>query len=214
MHLVALFVAVCFIFLIGVGRLWWCLQPRQVRRGKKKKNKTEKCRTLAVLGSGGHTTEMIALLKSLDMSRYGPIQVVLAASDATSLPKLRQVPELTENVEVHQVYRSREVGQSFTSSIFSTIFATYESIKVVFTSRPELLLCNGPGTCVPVCGAALLLRFLGLGDPYILFAESFCRVETLSLTGRILYPLADNFVVQWPQLIEKYPKAKYIGVLF
>ena len=31
----------------------------------------------------------------------------------------------------------------------------------VFAARPALVLCNGPGTCVPVAVAALLLRLLG-----------------------------------------------------
>jgi beta-1,4-N-acetylglucosaminyltransferase len=47
------------------------------------------------------------------------------------------------------------------------------------------------------------------------FVESFCRVETLSATGMLLYylPLADAFLVQWPQLKVKYPQADYIGRL-
>jgi UDP-N-acetylglucosamine:LPS N-acetylglucosamine transferase len=37
------------------------------------------------------------------------------------------------------------------------------------------------------------------------FVESLCRVKTLSLTGRILYPWADLFAVHWPDLRTKYP---------
>ena len=78
--------------------------------------------------------------------------------------------------------------------------------------RPELVLCNGPGTCVPVCAGALLVRFLGLEDTRIVFVESFCRVNTLSVTGKILYPFAaDRFIVQWAQLKAKYPRAEHIG---
>jgi hypothetical protein len=44
------------------------------------------------------------------------------------------------------------------------------------------------------------------------FVESLCRVRTCSKTGKALYPLADAFFVQWPQLQEAYgPKARYEG---
>lgn len=72
------------------------------------------------------------------------------------------------------------------------------------------------GTCVPICLAAYLLRVLALSDsvyrPYIVFAESYCRVQSLSLTGKILYPIADRFIVQWETLLSsRYPRAQFIG---
>jgi len=47
----------------------------------------------------------------------------------------------------------------------------------------------------------------------IVYVESICRVETLSLSGRIMYYLAEHFFVQWQQLQDKYPKAIYLGKL-
>lgn len=76
-----------------------------------------------------------------------------------------------------------------------------------------LCVCACPGTCVPVCLAAFLLRFLGWGHPKIVFVESVCRTRGLSITGRILYPVADRFLVQWPQLQQRYPLAQYVGLL-
>uniref|UniRef100_A0A8C6Z2H3 UDP-N-acetylglucosamine transferase subunit ALG14 n=1 Tax=Nothoprocta perdicaria TaxID=30464 RepID=A0A8C6Z2H3_NOTPE len=73
------------------------------------------------------------------------------------------------------------------------------------------ILCNGPGTCVPVCICALLLGLLGLKRAIIVYVESICRVETLSLSGKILYYFSDYFIVQWPALKEKYPKSVYLG---
>uniref|UniRef100_A0A8V0Z9K8 UDP-N-acetylglucosamine transferase subunit ALG14 n=1 Tax=Gallus gallus TaxID=9031 RepID=A0A8V0Z9K8_CHICK len=73
------------------------------------------------------------------------------------------------------------------------------------------ILCNGPGTCVPVCISALLLGLLGMKRAIIVYVESICRVETLSLSGKILYYFSDYFIVQWPALKEKYPKSVYLG---
>jgi beta-1,4-N-acetylglucosaminyltransferase len=53
----------------------------------------------------------------------------------------------------------------------------------------------------------MVLRLLGvLRNCPIVFVESVCRVRTLSLTGRILYPWADLFAVHWPELHERYPE--------
>lgn len=72
-------------------------------------------------------------------------------------------------------------------------------------------MCNGPGTCVPICVSALLLGILGIKKVIIVYVESICRVETLSLSGKILIHLSDYFIVQWPTLKEKYPKSVYLG---
>ncbi|KHJ75276.1 hypothetical protein OESDEN_25108 [Oesophagostomum dentatum] len=54
-----------------------------------------------------------------------------------------------------------------------------------------------------------------LRDTIIIYEESICRVERLSLSGSILYflGLADDIVVQWKQLKEKYPRTTLISEL-
>ncbi|GAQ44473.1 UDP-N-acetylglucosamine transferase subunit [Aspergillus tubingensis] len=112
---------------------------------------------------------------------------------------------------------------------------------------PDLILTNGPATAVCVVVAARLLRlwlFLcGLISPSApgkstsesdsatapvlapgtyqlrtIFVESWARVTTLSLSGKLLLPLADRFLVQWPALAGKkaWPGMKeteYVGTL-
>lgn len=68
---------------------------------------------------------------------------------------------------------------------------------------------------MPIVYAATILSVLGLFTaPVVIFVESFCRVTSMSLTGKLLYYMADRFVVQWPELQRKYPKrTEYVGVL-
>ncbi|KAH8281169.1 hypothetical protein KR018_001433, partial [Drosophila ironensis] len=180
--------------------------------------------TYVILGSGGHTAEMSRITKALleqpdpeQAAKYSPISFVLASSDSTSEPGLRELlPVATSSARFLRVPRSRHVGQSYVSSVFSTLWALLWSCYLVFRDRPHLILCNGPGTCVPFCFAAFLWRLLGRlpATAKIVFVESFCRVETLSLSGRLLLPLADLFVVHWPQLAQRYghkPSVRYFG---
>ena len=48
----------------------------------------------------------------------------------------------------------------------------------------------------------------------LVYVESIARVDTLSLSGKILYKIADQFFVQWPQLQAKYPRALFVGRLY
>jgi beta-1,4-N-acetylglucosaminyltransferase len=41
--------------------------------------------------------------------------------------------------------------------------------------------------------------------------ESLTRTESLSLSGRLVYPLADAFFVQWPEPARRHRKARYVG---
>jgi len=47
----------------------------------------------------------------------------------------------------------------------------------------------------------------------MIYVESFARVKSLSLSGKILYWLVDRFIVQWPGLSERYKRAEYHGIL-
>ncbi|CEH17314.1 Predicted glycosyltransferase [Ceraceosorus bombacis] len=67
----------------------------------------------------------------------------------------------------------------------------------------DVVLMNGPGTCVPLVAAVYVLRFVGMPSPKLLYVESFARVKSLSLTARILRPFVDRFVVQWPEAAGK-----------
>ena len=49
-------------------------------------------RTLSILGSGGHTAELLTLVQSLDQNVYSPHCFVIASDDASSQTKLKQLP--------------------------------------------------------------------------------------------------------------------------
>ena len=136
-------------------------------------------KTMVVLGSGGHTTEMLTLIKNLDQTRYAPLIYVVATTDTTSIRRLAAVDTSSNHRKadvILKIPRSREVGQSYISSIGTTLWSFLFAIRIVLGVRPNLLLCNGPGTCLPIAVVTLILRILGLCEGRIVFVESFCRV--------------------------------------
>ncbi|KMZ71714.1 UDP-N-acetylglucosamine transferase subunit ALG14, related [Zostera marina] len=184
-------------------------------------------KTLIVLGSGGHTAEMLNLLVVLDMDKFGPRIYVAAETDNMSLEKAgvfenklmadreKNYSKNSEHPKFMKIYRSREVGQSYVTSIGTTLIAAAHALWIIFKVQPQVVICNGPGTCFPLCLCAYFLKFVGLRWCSIFYVESIARVRRLSLSGLLVYKLhlADQFFVQWPQLYKEYPSAKYVGRL-
>ncbi|CAN4091873.1 unnamed protein product [Withania somnifera] len=180
--------------------------------------------TLIVLGSGGHTAEMLNLLYVLQTKRFKPRYYIAGATDNMSLQKARMFEdsllgkEALEEVgaaEFMQIYRSREVGQSYITSVITTLIAIAHALWLMIKIRPQVILCNGPGTCIPLCVIGFLFKVLGIRWSSIFYVESIARVRKLSLSGLLLYKLhmADQLFVQLPQLKEKCPRAHYVGRL-
>ncbi|MEE6495735.1 hypothetical protein FKM82_002130 [Ascaphus truei] len=193
-------------------RIWLVLR----QSGRRRPKRTGSVSLLVVAGSGGHTTEILRLLSSLSKS-YSPIHYIVAETDEMSENKIHSFESTKASViskplySIHRIPRSREVGQSWSSSLLTTVHSIFYSLPLTAWLQPDLVLCNGPGTCVPVCLSALLLGIFGIKKVIIVYVESICRVESLSLSGRFLYHFSDYFIVQWPRLKDKYPKSVYLG---
>ncbi|PHT89186.1 hypothetical protein T459_04299, partial [Capsicum annuum] len=123
--------------------------------------------TLIVLGSGGHTAEMLNLLYVLQTRRLKRRYYVAAATDNMSLQKAhvfedsllgKEALEEAGGAEFMQIYRSREVGQSYITSVGTTLVAIAHALWLMIKIRPQVILCNGPGTCIPLCVIAFLFK--------------------------------------------------------
>jgi beta-1,4-N-acetylglucosaminyltransferase len=180
--------------------------------------------TLIILGSGGHTAEMLNLLAVLQKDRFKPRFYIAAATDNMSLQKAMLLENslasesgtaVADTAQFMKIYRSREVGQSYITSVWTTLIAIVHALWLMIKIRPEVILCNGPGTCIPLCVIAFIFKVLGIRWSSIFYVESIARVRRLSLSGLLLYKLwlADQIFVQWPQLQQQYPRATYVGRL-
>ena len=48
----------------------------------------------------------------------------------------------------------------------------------------------------------------------IIFIETLANRDTRTMAGRMVYPIADYFLVQWENMLKLYPKAIYSGFIF
>ncbi|KAI8842097.1 oligosaccharide biosynthesis protein Alg14-like protein, partial [Chytridium lagenaria] len=160
---------------------------------------------------GGHTSELLYYLRKLDYNIFSERIYVITSGDPLSQEKLIQyVPENTHRGPHSVVYitRSRHVHQSFMHSIPQILQSFFDALGILLSRKPDLVVCNGPGTCVPLCLSGRILSMIG-HKTSVVFIESVTRTSLTSLTGGLLYMFVDRFIVQWENMMLLYPKAEY-----
>lgn len=80
-----------------------------------------------------------------------------------------------------------------------------ESFFLLIKEKPDLIISTGADVAVPTC---IIGKLLGIKLIYI---ESGGNVITPSLSGKLIYPFADLFIVQWRPTLKNFPSAVYSG---
>jgi UDP-N-acetylglucosamine:LPS N-acetylglucosamine transferase len=88
------------------------------------------------------------------------------------------------------------------------IMNLWEAYMIFRKERPNLVISTGAGPAVPFCIIGKVFRIRSI------FIETSAQVMTPSLTGRILYYMADEFYYQWENLRNYYPKGIFGGLLY
>jgi len=84
----------------------------------------------------------------------------------------------------------------------------WEAYKILKKEKPAIILSTGAGPVVPFALVGKL--FFGT---HVIFVETITRIHSPSMTGRIMYHLADRFFYQWPSLALYFPKGESGGLL-
>ena len=141
-----------------------------------------------VCSSGGHLRELYALRSSWEGREH--FWVTFPTPDAVGL-----LSGETSLWAFHPTNRS----------LFNLVRNTFLALRILRRERPALVVSTGAGVGVPFL---LVAKIFGIPT---LFIESLTRVKNLSLTGRLVYPWVDRFLVQWEELAALYPKALFRG---
>jgi beta-1,4-N-acetylglucosaminyltransferase len=146
---------------------------------------------LCICSSGGHLLQLLALRPA--WQPFDRVWVVFDKSDTRSLLKGERV-----------VHAHGPTNRSVRNLLRNTILAA----RTLRAERPAAILTTGAGVAVPF---AWIGRLWGVPTVYI---ESFTRIEQLSLSARLIAPVASRLYVQWPELAARAPGLRFAGNLF
>lgn len=150
---------------------------------------------LVILGSGGHTAQMMKLLKLLG-NRY-EYEYLVNDNDEVTGKKITG--------KVHILKNPRLYKENPLRLLYKGTFDFVASIKLM--KNFDAVISAGPGISVPVFYAAKMLR------KKTIYLESWSRASSMSVSGKLCYPISDLFFIQWPQQKKNYKKAIYAGRL-
>jgi len=99
------------------------------------------------------------------------------------------------------------VGECNRRQPLRVLLVLLRCIRIVLRERPDVVISTGAAAGCMVC---FLSKMLGAR---IVWIDSITNVYRLSLSGRLVRYIADLFLVQWPELAEKYRKVEYVGAV-
>jgi beta-1,4-N-acetylglucosaminyltransferase len=79
------------------------------------------------------------------------------------------------------------------------------AFKVLRKERPDVIVSTGAAVAVPFF---YIGKLFGCKTVYI---EVYDRIDNPTLTGKLVYPITDLFIVQWESQKKFYKKAKLLG---
>lgn len=155
------------------------------------------------------------------------LKVLFIASTGGHLSELLQLKPLFSEYDFHLVTERTKSTENFKNEYKSKVdflvygtkshllaymikfpFNIIKSLCIFLKVRPTVVVTTGTHTAVPMCYIAKLFR------KKVIFIETFANSTTPTSSGKMVYPIADKFIVQWEGLLEYYPNAIYGGWIY
>ncbi len=154
-------------------------------------------KVLFISSTGGHLNELLQLKELFDETEF----TLITEKTKSNMKLSEQYPK-----RVHYlVYGSKDHLLAY---CFKFPYNILKSLVYWLKIRPEFIVSTGAHTAVPMC-------YIGkLFGSKIIYLETFANIKTKSLSGKLVYPIADLFLVQWESMLELYPNAKYVGGVY
>ncbi len=150
-------------------------------------------KVLFAASSGGHF-EQIMMLKPL-MDKY----------DSILITEKTEYEMGNTNIKTYFFPQINRKEITFLPKIIANAF---KSARIYHTEKPDIMITTGVLAIVPM---ALIMK---LHRKKLVYIESFAKVTSKTLSGKLLYKFADQFYVQWESMLKLYPNAIYKGGIY
>ena len=138
-----------------------------------------KRRVLFVASTGGHLNELMQLQSMFDKYDFNLITEKTKSNLWLKDKYKNKVYFLTYGTKDHML-----------SYPFKLLWNCIKSVYLFFKIHPDYIVTTGVHTAGPIC---LISKFFGTK---IIFIETFANISTRTVTGKLLYPVSDLFIVE------------------
>lgn len=154
-------------------------------------------KVMFISSTGGHLSELLQLSSLFEKVDY---YIVTEKDKSTKYLKSKHKGRVN-----FLIFGTKDHFLSYPFKFFINCLLT---IYIFLKIKPAIIITTGTHTAVPMCYLGKLFR------KKIIFIETFANSETKTLSGRMVYPIADLFIVQWKNMLKEYPKAIYGGWIY
>lgn len=154
-------------------------------------------KVLFISSTGGHLSELLQLKPLFKKYDY----YIVTEKDKTN-------EGLKEEYKERISYLPYGTRSKLFSYIFRYSFLCLKTVYLYIKIRPKYIITTGTHTAGPMC-------YLGkLFGSRIIYIETYANRNSRTATGKLVYPIADLFIVQWEEMKELYPKAINGGSIY
>jgi beta-1,4-N-acetylglucosaminyltransferase len=143
--------------------------------------------------SGGHY-EQLLMLKPL-MVKYDSFVIT-------------EKTNYSSEAKGEKTYYVKQVNRKEKMCIPNLIINSFISLYIFIKEKPDAVICTGVLAMIPICLFAKVFR------KKLIYIESFAKVTSATETGRLMYRFADQFYVQWEEMLDTFPNAIYLGGIY
>ena len=154
-------------------------------------------KVLFISSTGGHLDELLQLKPLFEKYEYN----IITEKDKANI-------NLKDTYGEKLYFLPYGTRAKLFSYIFKYFYLCLKTIYLYFKIRPKVIVTTGTHTAGPMCILGKIFR------SKIVYIETFANTNKKTATGRLIYPIADLFIVQWKEMLKLYPKAVYGGRIY
>lgn len=154
-------------------------------------------KVMFISSTGGHLSELMQLKPLFKNYDY----CIVTEKNDTTL----KLKEEYNNKIYYLIYGARNYMLSYMIKFPLNII---KSFYIFLKTNPQVIVTTGAHTAVPMCYIGKLFK------RKIIFIETLARVESKSLSGKLINKIADLFLVQNEDLLDVYKNSVYEGRLY
>lgn len=152
---------------------------------------------------------------------YDKLRICLVGSSGGHLTHLYMLKPIWKNVKRFWVTFNKVDANSLLNdeklyycyfptnrNLWNLLRNTFLAVKILCKEKPNLIISSGAAVAIPFF---YLGKLFGAKTVYI---EVFDRIDKPTLTGKLVRPVTDKFIVQWSEMENVYKNSKNLGSIF
>lgn len=152
---------------------------------------------ILICSDGGHLAQILELKEMFLNYDY----LIITEESPATIP-------LKDKYNIRYLKGRSKGKKRSLSFLFSLLINAFLSLKILIQHFPKAIITTGSHTAIPMC-------FLGkISGVKIIWILSYARINSRAFSADIIYPFADQFIIQWPGVQKFYKKAVYLGGIY